>query len=380
MILEYTKASLKGEKCNQKILDEKAFFQQAKESGLLALIFEAMDENIVSKVLYQSMHRLYLTFIIKDETQKALRAKINNLFNENEIPHLFLKGAHLKEMYPKSYLRGMGDIDCLIKKEDVLKSQKLLKSNNFRLDAKSDVHDVYYFNNDEMLEIHQKIYKETSRKDKSILRNPWDYVVHIKDYEYRLKEEYELLHLIHHLSKHILSSGVGYRSLLDIQIYLNNATLDEEVMYKYLTETGLFDFFNVVISFNKRAFGITTKFNKEEISDEAYNVILSYLDKSGIHGKGTKFNAMTPRVVKRSKLRVILRVMFPTYSDMKNKYTAVRKCPLLLPFFYPIRWFTLIFLRTKRTKEQLKNLNISEEEVKKMEHVIETFKLGDYDV
>ena len=72
----------------------------------------------------------------------------------------------------------MGDIDCLIRKEDNLKVQKLLKEHNFRLDSKSDVHDVYYFNN-EMLEIHQKIYKETHRKDKSILIN-WSYTVHKK--------------------------------------------------------------------------------------------------------------------------------------------------------------------------------------------------------
>ena len=31
-------------------------------------------------------------------------------------------------MYPKSYLRGMGDIDCLIRKEDVIKSQNFLKT------------------------------------------------------------------------------------------------------------------------------------------------------------------------------------------------------------------------------------------------------------
>lgn len=380
MILKYTSASLKNEKCHEVITNEKAFFQQAKESGLLALIFEAMDEKTTSKILYQNMHRLYLTFILKDETQKALKNKINTLFNNHQIPHLFLKGAHLKEMYPKSYLRGMGDIDCLIRKEDVIKSQKLLKNNNFKLDSKGDVHDVYYFNNNEMLEIHQKIYRKTRKKDKNILINPWDYVVHIKDYEYRLKEEYELLHLIYHLSKHILSSGIGYRSLLDIQIYLNNATLDEEVVYEYLSNESLLDFFNVVIAFNKRAFGLNTKFNKEEISDETYETILNYLNKSGIHGKGTSFNAMTPRVMKKSKFKLILKVMFPTYSDMKNKYTAVRKCPILLPFFYPVRWFKLIFLRTKRTKEQLKNLNVEKEEIKKMEHVIETFKLGDIDI
>ncbi len=379
MILKYTRCALRNEKCNEVITDDEAFFQQAKESGLLALIFEAMDENIVSKRLYDHMHRLYLTFILKDERQKALKDKINNLFNEHKIPHLFLKGAHLKEMYPKSYLRGMGDIDLLVKKEDIVKVQKLLKEQNFKLDSKSDVHDVYYFNN-EMLEIHQKIYKETHRKDTSILTNPWDYVVHIKDYEYRLESEYELLHLIHHLSKHILSSGVGYRSLLDIQIYLNNASLNEEVMYKYLHDAYLLDFFNVVISFNKRAFGNNTKYNKEPISDDAYKTIISYLNKSGIHGKGTKFNAMAPRVAKRSKFKVILKVMFPTYSDMKNKYKLVRYCPILLPFFYPIRWFTLIFLRTKRTKEQLKNLNVDDKEIKKMERVIDVFKLGDYEI
>ncbi|MFA5720184.1 MAG: nucleotidyltransferase family protein [Acholeplasmataceae bacterium] len=379
MILEYTRCALAQTKSNKPIENEAAFFQQAKESGLFGFCFEAMDETIVSKRLYEQSKRIYFSFIQKDLSQQALKEKINHLFNEHHIDHVFLKGIHLKELYPKPYLRGMGDIDCLIKEKDILKTQKLLKEAGFKLDSKSDVHDVYYYHY-EMLEIHQKIYKETHKADKHLLRYPWDYVYHVENYEYRLKKEYELLHLIHHLSKHILSSGVGFRSLLDIQIYLKEMPLDKELLYTYLKEVGLFEFFKVIIAFNKKAFNLDTAYNEADISEEDYALILSYLYKSGIHGKGGNFNPMASRLSKQSKFKIILKVLFPSYQDMKNKYKPIRYIPILLPFFYPVRWFTLLFLKRKQTKKQLNKLNQADTNLSEMKAVIETFKLGDYDI
>lgn len=376
MILTYTTYALKNEICPLPIEDEKAFFQQAKESGLLALVFEAMDQTIVSKTLYSQMERLYFSFIQKDLSQHALKDKINTLFNTHQIDHLFLKGAQLKKMYPKSYLRGMGDIDCLVREKDILKTQKLLKQAGFQLESKSDVHDVYDYHH-QMVEIHQKIYKEKNRKDRFILRYPWDYVTHEGDHLYRLTPEFECLHLLSHLSKHILSSGVGFRSLLDIQIYLNHEPLNKTLLYTYLKDAKLYDFFHVIIAFNKKAFGLNTPFNTNDISEETYETIKTYLLKSGIHGKGTDFNPMAPRVVKNNKIKVILKVMFPSYSDMKNKYKAVRYVPLLLPFFYPVRWFRLIFLQSKQSRQQLKRLAESNEAVDDMAQTINTFKLGE---
>lgn len=376
MILEYTRCALNNKKCTTKIKDEETFFQQAKESGLLAIIFEALDESIVPKRLYQAFYRIYLSFIQKDETQQALKEKLKNIFNEAQIDHLFMKGVHLKEMYPKSYLRGMGDIDCLIKEKDIPKSQKLLKTSGFTLDSKSDVHDVYFYHQD-MVEIHQKIYHPTHRKDANILRKPWDYVIHLDNHTYRLTPEYECLHLVYHLSKHILSSGVGFRSLLDIQIFLNHTPLDKPLLKTYLKEANLEAFFNVVVAFNKRAFGLDSPFNDQPISDIDYQNIKDYLLKSGIHGKGHHFNPMAPRVFKQSKFKVLLKVMFPSYGDMKNKYKAVRYVPILLPFFYPVRWFKLLFLNRQRSQEQLKKLKTADADSTEVKQAIDTFKLGD---
>ena len=47
-----------------------------------------MDEGIVSKRLYEHMHRLYLTFILKDNTQEALKIKLTlYLMNKKSLTY-----------------------------------------------------------------------------------------------------------------------------------------------------------------------------------------------------------------------------------------------------------------------------------------------------
>jgi hypothetical protein len=59
-------------------------------------------------------------------------------FADTGIDHISLKGIYLAaNSYPDSSLRGIGDLDVLVGKEDVFKSVRLLEADNYHLDQKS---------------------------------------------------------------------------------------------------------------------------------------------------------------------------------------------------------------------------------------------------
>lgn len=371
-LLNLTKYGLKNETYPFSIDNEKEFLKLAYESGLIGIIFESVDSSKVSASFYQALQSLFYNFIGKDNAQLALIDKIDKLFNDHEIKHTFLKGAHLKQLYPKSYFRGMGDIDCLVDKKDIKKIGKLFKENGFKVSSKSEEHDVYSFKGN-MVEIHRTISHSLNKKTEAFFKNPEAYLIPIKDYKYRLDYTYEGVYLLHHLSKHILSSGIGLRSLLDISIFFKHyeKEIDLNKLTDYLLSSGLDKFFEIVLYFNQVSFDITSPFLDKDfkLNEQAYTNLLNYLITSGIHGKGVDFNAMAPRTVHESKVKVLLRVLLPNWSNMKMMYPWLKYIPILLPIAYLLRWFKLVFLRTKNSFRKLSKLSKSKqdkEELKKL--------------
>ncbi|MCK9493138.1 MAG: hypothetical protein M0Q00_02085, partial [Acholeplasmataceae bacterium] len=105
------------------------------------------------------------------------------------------------------------------------------------------------------------------------------------------------------------------------------------------------------------------------LNEQAYTNLLNYLITSGIHGKGVDFNAMAPRTVHESKVKVLLRVLLPNWDNMKMMYPWLKYIPILLPIAYLLRWFKLVFLRTKNSFRKLSKLSKSKqdkEELKKL--------------
>ena len=69
--------------------------------------------------------------IIIEQQQLGIIEEIKTAFTKNNIDFAFLKGSRLKNIYPKSEMRVMGDIDVLIKPEQYSKIKNLLLQKNY---------------------------------------------------------------------------------------------------------------------------------------------------------------------------------------------------------------------------------------------------------
>src|SRR5690606_18043140 len=111
-------AALNIEKITFESEDENGLLKLLFENGLIGLVFNSINKNSCKEPKhYQRLKEIFGQYISKDIQQLSLLDSLKKLFNDHKIDHIFLKGAHIKLLYLETYMRGMGDIDLLVRKE-----------------------------------------------------------------------------------------------------------------------------------------------------------------------------------------------------------------------------------------------------------------------
>ncbi len=376
ILFNLIKSSLKNEKLDFNSQDELGLYRLIYETGLTALIFNSLKEDsFINEKLYQKLKSINYSFVIKDSIQQEIIKEINEAFNKNKIDHIFLKGTHIKNTYPKTYQRGMGDIDVLIRKDDFNKGIDILKELNYKLESTSFHHHVFKTYNNESVELHQNITSIVEYDNKDFLSNVWGYTYKDKDYLYKLNNEFEYVYILTHLVRHLRSSGIGLRSILDVYFYKSyyKDEIDYNVVSKMLEETNLITF---DIKINKLLDHI---FKDTLLNDDDFKA-LSYIIDSGIHGSGTKHDyyivkkTYETKVLKKSRFNFFFREIFPKRNSIEESYPYLKSYPFLLPW----AWFVRLFKKIIKTpKDILNRLRVIKKDKKedKLNEVYNYFKI-----
>lgn len=376
---------LKKQVYMEKIEDEKGFYFLALENGLIGAIYHALQKELMSETLHNRLTKDYFAYLASDVKYQQAIKKLNQILNENKIDHIFLKGSVLKNLYPESYMRAMGDIDLLVREQDVKKVHHVFKENDILLSQRSDAHDLFIMYQEITVEIHPRIYKAFNPKYELLLNKPWDYAVQKELFEFQFKPEYDIIYLLYHLAKHLDSSGIGLRSVLDISIYVKayEKKMDMTLLKKMLDDTGLNELFTHMLKINEIFFGYKMKhefYVSPLLSDERYEEILNYIARSGIHGKGKDFNPFEARITSnhmknRSFFLLLISLIFPRYKTMKGMYPVLEKGWILLPVAWIYRWFHLVFRKGKDTFKKVKQLKVKKTDLEKTKKIFKDLGL-----
>ena len=361
------------------IQNPRKLYTIAKANGLSGTIYGVVKDSLNDEKALSKFKKEFFLYISDDSKKTEVKNIITNKFNELCINHIYLKGMRIKELYPKSYMRSMGDIDLLIKEDDFDKAEKELIKSGFNLHSRGPVHNQYFYGKTEV-ELHRTLRQKDKFDEFKILDKVWDSVQEVSSNEYRIKPEVELVYLIFHLKKHLLVAGVGLRNILDIGIYVNcyQNEINFDLLNKILIETNSGSFFEQLILFNEKYLniplsqkcGITAKFD-----NELYEVFTQYIIKSGVHGLGVSFNTFVSRFAANKNNNTkngksFSRMVFPSYNTMKYKYPKLCRYKVFLPLGWIRRGINVLFKKNKRIvaySKQIKSVDTND--------VVETSKL-----
>ena len=199
-------------------LNWKVILESAQGLGLAPLLYFQFNKPGISTFVPQKiLERLKQTLILSQVKNMRLYVKLNKVlaaFAHAGIPVIVLKGAALAELvYPQLGFRPMGDIDLLVKDEDLGKADHLLRTLHYQPYEKNHTaewfrnshhHLAPYVSNDHTppIEIHFHIISPLDPVDIPI-HELWNCAraVHIAEVPcFVLSPEYFLIHLCHHLS------------------------------------------------------------------------------------------------------------------------------------------------------------------------------------
>lgn len=268
------------------------------------------------------------------------RQQVKNISNNLEnygVDYMLMKGSILKEIYPKSVLRQMGDIDLMIYDQTMNRSRELFKFMGYELIDSVKIHDVYRKEPLWIVEAHWALF------DKNVDKKIYDYYqvkrATLKEGTkacYQLSIEDFYVYMIAHMAKHFYENGCGIRNLVDIYVYLEHFKnkLDYEKLETELEVCGLSSF-----EFQARRLAYDW-LEKKELDSLEKSLFYFMLD-CGVYGKGE--NGFFSQFAKQEENQDIAKVVkgkwffFPPISYMKEFYPKLNKHPELLPYYWLVR-------------------------------------------
>lgn len=351
-LLDLLKVVLFNQPMDVSIDDPKTLYRMAKENGLSGTIYPVVKDKISEPVILSRFQKDFYKYVSDDEKKLALVEKISEIFNQNGIDHVFLKGSHLKHIYPKTYMRSMGDIDVLVKADRIKFAGECLVNAGFDFISERAEHDTYEFGNVEV-EVHRAISVNVLTHKESLLEDVWHHVELKSENRYQLQPEFETTYLLHHLKAHMLMGGVGVRNVIDIGIFLDHMKniIKPEILKELLTQQGYQIFFMNIVYSNEKYLDIYLKeyrYFPIEYDENLFHLFTNYIIRSGVHGLGMDFNTFTSRFASQKKHRSVLNMVFPSYALMKYRYPKMMKLKILLPLAWFRRWIYVAFYKSKR--------------------------------
>lgn len=303
--------------------------------------------------LYQKLKKSYQTAAFRDIKQEEMRAILRQKFQEVQIDFMFLKGAHLKALYPAPELRFMVDMDTLVRAEDIARAKEILLSLGFQLKTDNGKDIIFLKPPFLTVELHRSLFQEENAMY-AYFADVWARAKKGENAcEYEMTDNDLYVYTLAHLAEHYLEAGSCFRPLMDL--YLLEAkrkdTLDFDYIRAQFSALGIEKFAENIRRLAKAMF-----------AGAPYDDTLTMMENYIVLGPPVKDAAAAAIAASSSSSRTsrLFRTAFPPYKNMVQRYPVLKKVPILLPFLWIWRLFSYAFTkdeRIKRKRERLKNEN-----------------------
>ena len=234
--------------------------QKHNVAGIAAAMLLPVLKEQKKEDAYRTFQEVYMATVYRsvllEEEVKAFAARME----EAQVPYAFFKGCELRDLYPTPELRTMGDVDVLVRDEDMARTAAVLRELGYRKEEGGSA--VWVLKKDRFsYEVHRRLAFGT-------YWNKVDYEGYFAGAFSRLipgegsrrffSPEDHFVFLCFHLAKHLNSSGAGIRMVMDLALFLKayRERMDWGYIREQLAKLGMNRFAATVLQASGAWFGI----------------------------------------------------------------------------------------------------------------------------
>lgn len=376
--MKIIKAEVTGEKLKKDFLPsftkevlEQLYFISHKQdlSHIVALFLKEQNVPMEERISKKFSESIYLA-LKRYENFEYEQNRIYELFEKERICYIPLKGAVIRKYYHKPWLRTSGDIDILIKKEDLERAQQILTKELQYSIAFYNYHDASMYSKTGVhLELHFNLLENVENIDQ-LLEKVWEHVYPIKQgsYRYAMEKEYFMFYILAHMYYHFLHGGCGVRTVIDMWL-LFKQQYNGEVLNEYCKMCGIDTFAEYILKLTK------VWFEGGAHCETTYR-LQQYVIKGGVYG--SKESAITAKRTKQNGRGIyVLKRIFMSYKELCVLYPELKRYPIFYPY-YCIKRLRKVFKPTvfyKSLNEAKINYSINKSEVDQLQELFKSLKI-----
>lgn len=337
------------ELCFNEPINWPALIDEAKEHKVTGLAYSGVKDQLkeveVPHELLNEWKREVIFSGMNQQRHVKQSAKILQLFNEEKIAVIILKGIVLRELFPHPDLRTMSDLDILVHEEDLGRIETVLTAKGFKkLQDPQEKHDVYYKSGFK-IEVHWSLTEERMfRGGKSYEEGIWERVREVEVLGVKtLTLGYNdfIFHLIIHMASHTAFHGFGIRYLLDLVVMIEQqgAFINWAEVIRLMDDCQVRKYSAVLFKCCEDLFGLevpTSVAHLVEVDPQYITLFEDEIMNSGVHGYRDRINALSRQVsydgvTEKSPFKKVLDLLFPPIHKMSDKYQYAKNNKLLVP-------------------------------------------------
>ncbi len=345
LLFDLLRFTLKGEMLAdnvKKCIDEESLlklYAMSKKHDLAHIIGFALAENglLLKGETAEKFKNQTMLAVYRHEIKMAELKSISELFENEKIEHLQLKGQTVARFYPEPWMRTSCDIDILVSPNDLSRAKTLL-CEKLGYECREEGHyEVSLYSPSGMhLELHFKMRESSAQLNKS-LDELSNFVVKSGEGEYSLafKDEFLFSYVVIHAADHFARSGCGIRQILDLWFLDKKLYVSEEALTSLLDERGATLFFE-----RTRQLNAVWMENAEhtQITKKMEEFILG----SGVYGTHENYLVLTQEKL-GGRRGFFLKRLFLKREHLQFYYPILKKHPYLMPFVQVWRWIQSVF-------------------------------------
>lgn len=295
----------------------------------------------------------------------AERERILKALEAKQIWYMPLKGALLKDWYPKLGMRQMSDNDILCDGSRMDDVREIFLQSGYTCGTAPHQHnhDVYFKQPVLNFEMHRTLFSASNAE----LGARAEYFSDIKprllpepgsEYGFRFTDEDFYLYMLLHEFKHYSRGGTGVRSLADTYVFLRRFgdTLDRDYIRAELEKLALTDF-------EAQNRMLAEKLFSGKTLTDAESGLLDYYIFSGTYGTAAHlFENRFREIGGGSRGKYLLHRLFPPYARLKQAVPWAEKSRLLVPAAYVYRLIRAAAGSREQIRKELRYLSAEKRE------------------